>query len=39
MIYKISQKCNGRSSTSLGADKMFAEEAVSIVKPFNTQRQ
>lgn len=33
---RILKKSNGRSTTPLGADKMFAEEAVFIVGFFNT---
>lgn len=35
-VNNIKQKCNGRSTTPLGANDPFAEEAVSIVEYFNT---
>lgn len=35
-VNHIKQKCNGRSTTPLGVNDSFAEEAVSIVESPNT---
>lgn len=35
-LFNRAKKSSGRSTTPLGADSLFAEEAVYIVKPNNT---